>query len=57
MNSLHPSSPLIGMHSSLTFLVSGQEQQIFLPDFPLKGAGAAVAVAKFTVVGLAILVL
>lgn len=34
------SSPLDTMHSSLGFLVSGQLQQIFLPDFPNIAAGA-----------------
>ena len=34
MSSLHRSSPFMTMHSSRIFLVSGQEQQIFFPDFP-----------------------
>ena len=34
MNCLQASSPFCIMHSSRNFLVSGQLQQIFLPDFP-----------------------
>lgn len=32
--SAHLSSPFVTTHSSRIFLVSGQLQQIFLPDFP-----------------------
>jgi len=37
------SSPNITTHSSLALLVSGHEQQIFLPDLPSLGAGLSSA--------------